>query len=194
MAPAFRDFLGILLTWAQFFLLGSHEFIAEKVFLFCTIFPKCCKLHGRYRIDRKVGLTVRIFGEFFECFVLVIKWRVVIQRGKCGCFVLIKNDLRSIWVPQKFVCFEFEAASSRFTTVSTWKETTSERRTEHSLLQCPESISFALIRSSTLQSISRQKTASWRSLAPMTQLLIFQRYQVETLQTQRLAIRHITIW
>ena len=32
---------------------------------------------------------MRIFGQLFGHSVLVIKWCVVLQRGKCGCFVLI---------------------------------------------------------------------------------------------------------
>ena len=36
---------------------------------------------GRYRIDGKVGCAIKIFGEFFGPFVLVIKWCMVLQRG-----------------------------------------------------------------------------------------------------------------
>ena len=55
-----------------------------------------CISPGQFRIDRKVGETLRIFDQLFGCFALVIKCCVVLQRGKCGCFVLIKNYLQSI--------------------------------------------------------------------------------------------------
>ena len=50
-----------------------------------------CNLGGRYRIDRKVGFTVKVFGQFFGRFVLLIKRRVILQRGGCGCFVLVNK-------------------------------------------------------------------------------------------------------
>ena len=46
------------------------------------------------------GLTVMVFAQLFGCFVLVIKWHMENKGGKCGCFVLIKNYLRSIRVPR----------------------------------------------------------------------------------------------
>ena len=46
-------------------------------------------MFGRYRIDHKVGLTVRIFGRRF---LLLIKWHIwFCKGGKCGCFVLINK-------------------------------------------------------------------------------------------------------
>ena len=63
------------------------------------------KAVGRYRIEHKVRLTVRIFGQFFWHFVLVVKYmHGFITGGKCGRFVLInkwffwgESALRSIW-------------------------------------------------------------------------------------------------
>ena len=56
-------------------------------------------LYGQYQIDHKVGLTIKIFGQFFWHFALVIKWRVVWQRGKCGRFVIIYNDILEVNPP-----------------------------------------------------------------------------------------------
>ena len=46
---------------------------------------------GRSRIDFQVGLPIVIFGQFFGRFILVIELCVGLQRGKCGCLVLIKK-------------------------------------------------------------------------------------------------------
>ena len=53
------------------------------------LFSLITKVTSVLKVD--TGLTVKIFGQFFGRFILVIELCVGLQRGKCGCLVLIKK-------------------------------------------------------------------------------------------------------
>ena len=68
------------------------------------------KCFGRYQIDWKVRLTVRIFGQFLHISYLQLNYTWFYKGGECRCFApSIKwffwgeSTLRSIRVPQMFL-------------------------------------------------------------------------------------------